>query len=64
MIFVKPKEGLRIRHPEKIEYVLPPEGIYINESTALNRMINDGDVVVVANPPQSETKRAAKKGDE
>lgn len=63
MIYVRPKEGLRIRHPEKISYVIPPKGVYVNESVDVLRLINDGDLVVVENPPQkgSKGKRAKTK---
>lgn len=56
MIYVRPKEGLRIRHPENIKVVIPSKGLYINESVDVLRLINDGDLVVVENPPQKSSK--------
>lgn len=60
MIFVKPKAGLKIRHPEKLDQVLPEEGSWVAESIAWKRMINDGDVLLdeskVAPTPEKTSK--------
>lgn len=46
MIYVKPKQGLRVRHPQKPESVIAEHGAWMNESTQLTRLINDGDLLV------------------
>lgn len=62
MIFVKPKEGLNIRHPGKVVYVLPAEGCWIENSTAIKRLIRDGDLEVVDKQPETpETKGKRRK---
>ncbi len=49
-VFVKPAAGLNVRHPEKLHYILPAEGEEVEMSTAWKRLINFGDVTVVAAP--------------
>ena len=56
MIYVRPKEGLRIRHPENLNCIIPNKGMYVNKTTDILRLINDGDLVVVENPPQKSSK--------
>lgn len=50
MIFVKPKAGLRVRHPEKLSETIPVEGCTIESSVEVQRLINSGDLEVVAQP--------------
>jgi hypothetical protein len=61
MIFVKPKEGLNIRHPAKVVYILPAEGCWVENTTAIKRLIRDGDLEVIDKPTTSETKGKRKK---
>lgn len=66
MIFVKPaKDGLRVRHPEKLDYIIPKEGTWVNESTEFLRLINHGDLVVDTNktpPVDAKKTKATKEG--
>ncbi len=45
---IKAAPGLSIRNPENME-LLPPEGISVSEDSILwNKMLADGDVVLVS----------------
>lgn len=46
-VFVKPAEGLLVRHPEKKKYILPKEGEMVTLNRDWLRLIRYGDVVVV-----------------
>ena len=48
-MFVRPKNGLRVRHPDT-RRPLPPEGLEVVESSFWNRRLRDGDVEIVVNP--------------
>jgi Protein of unknown function (DUF2635). len=55
-IFVKPaKEGAIVRHPEKLNHKLKPEGEWVMNSIQWQRYLKHGDVVV-AQPPVEEPK--------
>lgn len=55
-IFVKPsRKGLIVRHPEKMQHVLPEQGEWVNRSTQWLRYISNGSVIEVA-PPEVEAK--------
>jgi hypothetical protein len=57
-IFVKPaREGLIVRHPEKMKHVLAPEGEWVNRSNQWLRYIAHGDVIEVA-PPEAQAVKA------
>lgn len=62
-IFVKPaREGLIVRHPEKMKHVLSQEGEWVTSSNQWLRYIAHGDVIEVA-PPEAQAvkvKRAFK----
>jgi hypothetical protein len=50
-IYVKPAvAGAIVRHPEKINFILPPEGAEVVNSSQWQRYLRDGDVVL-ASPP-------------
>lgn len=65
MLFVKPKDGLRVRHPKRLSYVIPPEGAWVAEDTAILRLINDGDLIVDVSKkePEKEHEKSHKHSD-
>lgn len=46
MIFVRPAEGLKVRHPQKLNFHLPKDGYWMSDSNELQRLILDGDVII------------------
>lgn len=61
-IWVKPTEGMRVKHPVSF-VVLPPEGMLVEASSYWTRKILDKDVELVEQPPASAVKEP-KKGKE
>jgi hypothetical protein len=54
-VFVKPKEGLKVRRPTAPYAPLPPEGAEVPDSEIhWHRRIADGDVIVVPNPEAAQ----------
>jgi len=47
LVFVKPKEGLIVRHPEKINITIPSAGLYVIRTKQIERLILSGDLIVV-----------------
>lgn len=55
-IFVKPaREGLKVRHPEKLSHHIPAEGEWVNESTEWHNYLRHGDVVLADGPNESQS---------
>lgn len=63
-IWVKPTEGMRIKHPVSF-VVLPPEGMLVEASSYWTRKILDKDIVE-CEPPKGEAQpvKEPKKGKE
>lgn len=52
-IYIKPAiAGHIIRHPEKLAYIIPEEGDYVEHTTQWERYLRHGDIVL-AEPPSS-----------
>lgn len=62
MIFVKPKKDLRVRLPEKKDMIISPEGMFVNESRDITRLIMAGDLTVDANKVKPADKPKTTKG--
>lgn len=58
-IFVKPKEGLKIKRPDTNRF-LAPEGEDVPNSTFWQRRLTDGDVVLLAEKKPEQKKPAEK----
>jgi hypothetical protein len=58
-IFVKPKEGLIVRHPEKVSHTLAPEGEWVVNSNQWKRYIKSGDVVISTAPSKEKTEKTS-----
>lgn len=59
-IFVKPaRQGLIVRHPEKMKHVLSQEGEWVTRNNQWLRYIAHGDVIEVA-PPEAQAVKAKK----
>lgn len=63
-VFVKPVEGVLIRHPMKKSYILPPEGELVELSRDWRRLIRFGDVVVVENGQSKVEHKLSNGGEE
>lgn len=54
-IIVKPREGARVRQPNRNNRVMPPEGDRVSEDDVFySRLILSGDLVVVAETVKHE----------
>ena len=52
-IFVKPAvKGAVVRHPEKLSYVLPEDGDFVEESSLWQRKLMHGEIIQ-CDPPQA-----------
>lgn len=51
-IFVVPKEGLKVMHPEKIGSFMPKEGAWVQNNYIWQRRISEGDVSVPSPQPK------------
>lgn len=60
MIFVKPKKDLRVRLPEKRDMIIPQDGMFVNESRDITRLIMSGDLTVDESKKQPTEKPKAK----
>ncbi len=60
MIFVKPKEGLKIKRPDT-QRLLAPQGEDVPKSSFWLRRLADGDVTIVAKQQQAAPKKVADK---
>jgi hypothetical protein len=64
MIYVKPAvEGSVIRHPEKINYRIPPEGEWVQDSNQWRRYLRAGDVVLAEPSVADKAQKAEKPAD-
>lgn len=61
-MFVKPKDGMKVRRPEKPFAALPAEGAEVPDDSFWNRRLGDGDVVLVQPSAPTEKPAAKSKG--
>jgi hypothetical protein len=60
-IFVKPaRDGAVVRHPEKLNHKLKPEGEWVTNSIQWQRYIKHGDVVLAQPPVETKVEKPSK----
>ena len=53
-VFIRPKKGIIVRHPQKMSYIIPPEGEEVEMSSIWQRYIDAGDVELVQESKKSK----------
>lgn len=60
-IFVKPaREGAVVRHPEKLNHILHPEGEWVVSNKQWERYLSHGDIVLAQPPVEEKSKKTEK----
>ncbi len=54
-VFLKPREGVKVRMPKPAIGHLPEDGAFVEKSIYWRRRINDGDVVAATPPKKTES---------